>query len=87
MICKHMNFDAKVGVARIEDVGRFMAEIRIHCLDCGEPFQFLGLQPGMNYDGATVSLDGLEASIGICQQGHQPTPLQGLIGYTINGTN
>lgn len=63
MTCKHMNFDAEVRVARIEDKGRFMAEIRIKCLDCGIPMQFLGLKPGLDFDGATVSLDGLEANI------------------------
>jgi hypothetical protein len=82
-----MNFDAKVAVARIEDIGRFVAEVRIHCADCGAPFQFLGVQPGFNYEHPTVSLDGLEASLPICPQGSRPTPLQGLSGYTIKGTN
>ena len=44
--CKHMNFEASVNVARIEDKGRFMAEIHIRCKDCGTPFQFMGLKPG-----------------------------------------
>jgi hypothetical protein len=82
-----MNFDAKVAVARIEDIGRFVAEVRIHCADCGVPFQFLGVQPGFNYEHPTVSLDGLEADLPISPQGSQPTPLQGLSGYTIKGTN
>ena len=54
--CKHMNFEADVKVARIEDKGRFMAEIHIRCKDCGTPFQFMGLKPGFDFDGATVSL-------------------------------
>ncbi len=85
--CKHMNFEAAVRVARIEDKGHFMAEIRIICKDCGTPFQFMGLQPGFNFDGATVSLDGLEANIGIHPQGQQPNPLQKLMGYSIKNTN
>lgn len=85
--CKHLNFDAKVGVARIEDVGRFVAEIRIHCIDCKKPFQFIGVQPGFNYESPTVSLDGLEGNFPICPQGVQPTPLQGLQGYTIKRQN
>ena len=56
-MCEHQNFDAKVRVARIEDKGRFMAEIRITCLDCGTPMQFMGLKPGLDFNGATVSLD------------------------------
>lgn len=85
--CKHMNFDATVRVARIEDVGRFVAEVKIHCTECGTPFQFLGIEPGFNYEHPTVRLDGLEADLPICPQGVQPTPLQGLQGYSIKGHN
>jgi hypothetical protein len=82
-----MNFDAQVRVARLEDSGRFVAEVRIHCVDCKTLFQFAGLPPGVNLDGATVSLDGLEANIAIHPQGVRPTPLQGLMGYTISQSN
>ena len=74
--CKHMTFDAKVRVARLEDVGRFMAEIRIHCTECNTPFQFRGLEPGVDTDGARVSMDGLEANIAIVPQGAAPNPMQ-----------
>lgn len=80
-MCEHHNFDATVRVARIEDKGRFMAEIQIKCADCGIPMQFMGLEPGLNFDGATVSLGGLEANIGIHPQGKRPNPLQKLMGY------
>lgn len=73
--CKHMNFDASVAVARLEDSGRFMAEIRIKCLDCGEPFQFLGLEPGLRLSGAAVSIDGLEANIAISPDSQTASPL------------
>ena len=86
-MCEHKNFEASVAVARIEDKGRFMAEIRIECKDCHVPFQFMGLQPGLNFDGATVSLDGLEANIGIHPQGARPNPMQQLMGYTIEAIN
>lgn len=87
MTCKHMNFEASVQVDRIEDKGRFMAEVRIKCTDCGTPMQFMGLKPGFDPNGATVSLDGLEANIGIYPQGQQPNPLQKLMGYSISNTN
>ena len=83
MACKHMNFAANVAVARLEDVGRFMAEITIKCAECGKPFQFRGLQPGLDTDGARVSLDGLEANIAIVPQGTTPTPFDGIAGYDI----
>jgi hypothetical protein len=75
-MCEHKEFKACVAVARLEDVGRFMAEITVHCAECGLPFQFLGLEPGIDTDGARVSLDGLEANIAICPQGARPNPLQ-----------
>lgn len=85
--CKHMNFEADVQVARIEDQGRFVAEIHIRCRDCGTPFQFMGLKPGFDFDGATVSLDGLEANIGIHPRGARPNPMQQLMGYIFKSTN
>lgn len=86
-MCEHQNFDATVNVARIEDKGRFMAEVQIKCRDCGVPMQFMGLEPGLNFDGATVSLDGLEMNIGIHPQGARPNPMQKLMGYTVNAHN
>lgn len=77
--CKHENFAANVKVARLEDSGRFMAEIRISCTECGAPFQFLGLEPGLDLQGARVSIDGLEANIAIAPEGTQPSPLQQMV--------
>ena len=74
--CTHVEFAATVNVARFEDTGGFMAEIRVQCRECGKPFQFLGLQPGLDMQGARVSVDGLEACIAISPQGERPSPLQ-----------
>lgn len=82
-----MSFNAECRVARIEDVGRFMLEVQVKCTECGQPFQFLGLTPGFNFEGPTVSLDGLEANLPITPQGQQPNPLQALMGYTVAGVN
>jgi len=40
--CKHAAFKATVNVARLEDTGRFVAEISIKCCQCDLPFQFMG---------------------------------------------
>lgn len=85
--CEHRNFHADVRVTRIEDVGRFVAEVNIHCVECGTPFQFLGVEPGFNYEAPTVTLDGLEGNFPICPQRVRPTPFQGLQGYTVKGRN
>jgi len=74
--CKHMNFDARVEVARLEDTGRFMAHVTIKCAECGEPFQFLGIEPGLNMRGATVSIDGTEARMAIHPSSQTMSPLE-----------
>jgi hypothetical protein len=84
MDCKHEDFNANVGVARLEDTGGFMAEITIKCSRCDLPFQFLGLEPGLDMQGARVSIDGLEANIAIVPQGSRPNPLQRM-AYDITG--
>lgn len=69
MTCAHHNFDAQCRVARLENIGKFMLEVRIRCLDCGLPFQFVGLPPGLKFNGATVSVDGQEANLAIAPAG------------------
>ncbi|TIR78836.1 MAG: hypothetical protein E5X15_10485 [Mesorhizobium sp.] len=76
MPCKHMNFGASVAVNRLEDTGRFMADVTIRCADCNEPFQFIGLEPGLKMNGATVSIDGLEARLAISPNSQAMSPLE-----------
>lgn len=83
MKCEHHNFKAAVKVACLEDTKQFVAEIVIGCSDCGRPFQFLGLEPGVDTQGARVSMDGLEANIAICPEGSRPSPLQRM-AFNIN---
>jgi hypothetical protein len=65
MTCEHEDFAAKVVVNRLEDVNKFRADVTIRCAQCGTPFQFLGLPGGLYLDGATVSVDRLEAWLAI----------------------
>jgi hypothetical protein len=75
--CTHRaSHKVEARIACLEDSGGFMAELKIFCGDCGRPFQFLGLEPGMDTQGARVSVDGLEANIAISPEGVKPNPLQ-----------
>jgi hypothetical protein len=53
MSCKHESFDATVKVIRLSDepggeAQDFMSEIRICCLDCRHPFEFIGVAAGLS---------------------------------------
>lgn len=83
MACEHKSFDAEVSVNRIEDIGRFVADVRIKCMGCGEPMRFLGLPLGLDYNSSTVSFDGCEARIGIHPKSECVPPIHGVEGFTI----
>lgn len=62
-------FGVTVAIARMEDTGRFSADIRVQCARCGEPFRFLGVSPGVSWRRPMVSADGLELRAPIEPQG------------------
>lgn len=84
--CKHMDFAANVAVARLEDSGRFNAEIQVRCKDCNTPFRFLGLKVGLDTAGAMMSPDGTEARIAIVPVGEEQKPWGGPTGFSIKMT-
>lgn len=68
-----------VGVHRLSDVEGgpitgYSAEIRIHCARCSEPFEFQGVEPGVDTQGARCSIDGQELRIAITPRGVKPSP-------------
>lgn len=63
--CKHKGFVANVAVNRLEDSGGFAADITIKCVECQQPFQFLGLPGGLSPNMPTVSVDRTEARMPI----------------------
>lgn len=87
--CEHERFQAKVDVNRLTKVEGgpvtgYVAEVTVWCLDCAKKFQFLGLEPGYDTQGARVSLDGLEANLALLPEGVKPNPFQRL-AYNIRG--
>lgn len=58
--CEHKEFAASVAVGRFEDTGRFMADVRVQCKECGLPFRFVGVPAGISWDRPAVSIDNTE---------------------------
>jgi hypothetical protein len=87
-VCEHKSFSADVVVNRLEDRGRFSADVRIRCEDCGTPFRFIGLPCGLDLNGAAVSVDGLEAHLAVAPKGEVITPLDAAeaTGFTVRRT-
>lgn len=67
--CSHEQFAAAVDVNRMEDTGRFIADVRIHCVQCGEPFRFIGVGAGIAWDRPACSIDEIELHAPIEPQG------------------
>jgi len=75
-MCEHKNFSVAATVNRLEDTRQFIMDVTVNCIDCGLPFQFMGLEPGLDLQGAKVDLDGTTARLAIHPQGARPSPLQ-----------
>ena len=85
MRCQHISFEAKVDVDRLVDTGRFAANIRIWCTECGVPMRFIGLPAGLDMNGAAVSVDATEARLAIAPKGEVIPALEGGIptGFSV----
>lgn len=67
--CDHPDFHANVTVNRLQDTGRFQADVKIQCAQCGIPMRFIGLPAGLDIDGAATSADATEARLSIAPKG------------------
>ena len=67
--CRHEQFKADVAVNRLEDSGKFIADIRVRCAQCDEPFRFIGVHAGLAFDRPMVSIDETELHAPIEPQG------------------
>ena len=87
MSCIHENFQAHVLVHRIvpegspkSEVDAFSAEVTVHCAECGQQFEFIGLPMGVDLKGCTMSPDGLEARLAMRPSEHSGLILGGYVG-------
>lgn len=87
--CKHENFRVAANVARLlknlddAEPSAFVAEIGITCLDCGTPFEFLGVPMGYHPGNTRVSVDGLALNAAIKPKG-AVLDQSGMPGYSVN---
>jgi len=64
-ICAHKNIRTEADICYLEDIGEWAADIKIKCIDCGEPFHFKGLPMGCSLITPCVSVDATELRIPI----------------------
>lgn len=83
-MCEHNDFESHVVISRLEDCGRFAADVTIRCKECNVPFKFLGLPWGVSLEGAAVSVDGTEARLAIAPQGEALPTLSGPMGFGVS---
>jgi hypothetical protein len=86
--CLHENFDATVAVNRIAEDGQvphaYIADIRIECADCHEPFRWSGLRAGVSFAKPRVSVDERELHAPLRPASADPDFGMGLPGFAIN---
>ncbi len=58
--CEHKEFEATVEVNRLEDIGRFTADVVVWCKKCRVKMSWLGLPRGVDLNGAATNTDGTE---------------------------
>lgn len=63
--CAHPEFHATVDVARLSDVGVYMAEVMIRCKSCGCRFVFVGVDGGLSFTEPRTSPGGVELRVPI----------------------
>lgn len=86
--CPHENFEATVGVHRLTDgddgpVTGYTAEIRVRCLDCDEPFRWIGVPAGLSPREPRVSVDETELRAPLRPASSDPDFGLGLPGFAV----
>lgn len=88
--CPHPDFEADVVVNRIGEgdtadglPAAFMADIRVRCAACGEPFRWAGVQAGMSFARPMVSLDEYELHAPLRPASSDPDFGLGIPGFAI----
>jgi hypothetical protein len=86
--CPHEDFHTEVGINRLTSepdgpVTAYIADIRIRCVQCDEPFRWVGVPAGMKPDRPMVSIDETELHAPIRPASADPDFGLGIPGYAI----
>jgi hypothetical protein len=86
--CLHLDFEAYVAVNRIAEDGQvptaYVADIKMCCATCREPFRWIGLRAGLSYGHPMVSVDETELHAPLRPASADPEFGMGLPGFAIN---
>lgn len=88
--CPHPDFDAVVEVNRLTKgddgpVEAYIADIRVSCQACGEPFRWIGVQAGLMPTKPMVSVDETELHAPIRPASSDPDFGLAIPGFAIRG--
>ena len=77
--CEHKQFSAIVEVNLLTKgddgpVHGYLAEIRITCVECGQPFEFVGVEAGLMMDKPMASVDAQQLRAPIRPKGSRIMP-------------
>ncbi len=88
--CEHLDFAAEVAVNRIGTAetadgmpSAYMADVRVKCADCGEPFRWVGVQGGLSFSKPMVSVDEAELHAPLRPASSDPDFGLGIPGFAI----
>ena len=88
--CPHENFSADVDINRIyggnepgAPITAFMADIRVRCADCDEPFRWSGAQAGVSHQRPMCSVDETELRVPLRPASADPDFGMGLPGFAV----
>lgn len=86
--CPHEDFSATVGVNPLASqpggpVTAYMADVRVSCSQCGEPFRWIGVPAGMSGGRPMVSVDETELHAPIRPASSDPDFGLGIPGFAI----
>jgi hypothetical protein len=88
LACEHEDFEAVVEVNRVTKVEGgpvtgYSADIRVRCLNCGEPFRWTGLRAGLSPARPMCSIDETVLVAPLRPASADPDFGMGLPGYAV----